>query len=236
MVTKVDKSRNKRTPPAKHEEPTRGKSRQLAIVVKEGVSADKQTAEMALGPVLANASTALDYSKALMGELSLQECTEVMEGDIQTVNGGNLDKMEGMLTGQAVALDAMFNNFAKRAIHADVMPKLEAYFRLALKAQAQCRATVEAIAEIKYPKSATFIKQANIAGQQQVNNGQPDSRSNTPAHEKDITPTTKLLSESANAALDEAGAGAAIGTNTQLEAVGAGNWTQNSGGQGDCSR
>lgn len=80
-----------------------------------------------------------------------------------------------MLTAQAEALNAVFNNFAKRAIHSTVMPRLDIYTRLAMEMQAQCRTTVEAIAEIKYPKSATFIKQANIA-QQQVNNGK------VPAH------------------------------------------------------
>jgi hypothetical protein len=33
---------------------------------------------------------------------------------IKTVNGGNLDKLEEMLTAQAEALNAIFNNFAMR--------------------------------------------------------------------------------------------------------------------------
>jgi hypothetical protein len=41
-----------------------------------------------------------------------------------------------------------------------------------LKAQSQSRATIQALTELKYPKQATFVKQANIAhGHQQVNNG-----------------------------------------------------------------
>jgi len=44
--------------------------------------------------------------------------------------------------------------------------------RLAFKAQAQCRATVETLAEMKNPHPFAFVKQANIAnGPQQVNNG-----------------------------------------------------------------
>lgn len=43
---------------------------------------------------------------------------------------------------------------------------------MALKAQAQCRATLEALAEIKNPRPVAFVKQANISGEhQQVNNG-----------------------------------------------------------------
>ena len=43
---------------------------------------------------------------------------------------------------------------------------------MALKAQAQIRATNSALVDLKYPRQATFVKQANIAhGPQQVNNG-----------------------------------------------------------------
>jgi hypothetical protein len=46
------------------------------------------------------------------------------------------------------------------------------YLRLALKAQGQCRATLETLAMIKNPHPVAFVRQANIAhGPQQVNNG-----------------------------------------------------------------
>ncbi len=42
---------------------------------------------------------------------------------------------------------------------------------LALKAQAQSRATLQALTELKYPRQAIYAGQANIAhGPQQVNN------------------------------------------------------------------
>ena len=193
------------------------KSRDIRLVTRPGVSEDRMIAEYAFDPTTANASTALDFSTDLLPRLSLQDCTAVMKEDAQAVTDGNFGKLESMLNGQAIALNAMFNNFAKRAMHADVMPKLDAYFRLALKAQAQCRSTVEAIAEIKYPKSATFIKQANIAQQQQINNG--NQLTNT--REKNIFPTNKLLTESAHAALDTGRTGKAIGLDSHLEAMGA---------------
>ena len=47
----------------------------------------------------------------------------------------------------------------------------ERYMRLALKAQAQCRATIETLAAIKNPP-VVIARQANISnGPQQVNNG-----------------------------------------------------------------
>jgi hypothetical protein len=45
--------------------------------------------------------------------------------------------------------------------------------RLALKAQSNCRSTIEALGELKHPKAVAFVKQANIAHTQQVNNGAP---------------------------------------------------------------
>ncbi len=49
------------------------------------------------------------------------------------------------------------------------MAHFEAYARLALRAQAQSRATVQTLAEMKMP--TVFARQANIAnGHQQVNN------------------------------------------------------------------
>jgi hypothetical protein len=44
--------------------------------------------------------------------------------------------------------------------------------RLGLKAQSQCRTTIEALALLKNPPNVAFVRQANIAnGHQQVNNG-----------------------------------------------------------------
>ena len=54
---------------------------------------------------------------------------------------------------------------------------MEAFTRLALKAQSQCRATLETLADIKQPRHVVIAQQANLAHQQQVNNGtgQPGS-------------------------------------------------------------
>ncbi len=193
------------------------------MVGRVGVPDDRIYAEYAFDPTTTNASTALDFSKGLLPGLSLEDCATVLQEDTQAVSDGNLGKLEAMLTGQAVALNAMFNNFAKRAINAEIMPTLDTYFRLALKAQAQCRSTVEAIAEIKYPKSATFIKQANIAGQQQVNNPGNGAESGAAlrTREKNITPTNELLTEAKHANLDTTGKKAASRGNPHLEALGA---------------
>jgi hypothetical protein len=93
---------------------------------------------------------------------------------------------------------------------------------MALKAQSQCRTSIEALAEIKYPKSATFIRQQNVASQQQVNNGQAEGLAPPrPAREKDITPANELLEAKDGKRLDSGAAKAAGKSDRDLAAVGA---------------
>jgi hypothetical protein len=78
-----------------------------------------------------------------------------------------------MLMAQAAALNAIFTELARRAAvnMGEYLQATETYLRLALKSQAQCRATLQTLAEIKNPHPVAFVKQANIAnGPQQVNN------------------------------------------------------------------
>lgn len=98
--------------------------------------------------------------------------------------------------------------------------------RLALKAQSQCRTTLETLAVIKNPPtSVAFVRQANIAhGAQQVNNG---STAEAPrARELEITPN-KLLETSDGKRLDVEAATQAVGANPHVEAVGKVNRAEN---------
>lgn len=103
----------------------------------------------------------------------------------------------------------------------------ETYLRMALKAQAQCRSTLETLAEVKYPKSATFVRQQNVAYQQQVNNGGAagDSANNTrtgaPAHGKSLNQSNELLEAQHGERLDTRATGTTSGNDSHLEAMGA---------------
>jgi hypothetical protein len=71
----------------------------------------------------------------------------------------------------ASGIDAIFHKLARKATHSEYLNQLEVHLRLALKAQSQCRATLETLAAIKNPQPVAFVRQANIAhGPQQVNN------------------------------------------------------------------
>lgn len=97
-----------------------------------------------------------------------------IEKTAQEVSSGNLQSMEEMLAAQAISLNAIFTDLAYTASRNIHNPELfEKLLRLSLKAQSNCRATAETLAEMKNPRaSVAFVKQANIShGHQQVNNG-----------------------------------------------------------------
>lgn len=161
---------NKAKPPAKA--PT--DSTDTLKVPKDPCQSEAaQMAAIALGSIAANAMTARAFAMGNFGTLDITECALVLRQRAKSTLTGDLAHAETTLTAQAATLDVIFNELARRAAanmgqHLDAT---ERYMRLALKAQGQCRATLETLVAIKNPP-VVFAKQANIAhGPQQVNNG-----------------------------------------------------------------
>jgi hypothetical protein len=149
-------------------------------------------------------------------DLSLEAAISVMREQADAVRAGDMSRVEAILITQAHALNAMFTNLAERAQNQEGLAQIQCLMGLALRSQAQCRATLEALAEIKNPRPVAFVKQANIAnGPQQVNNGE-SSR----ASEKAIQ-SNELLGVDNGERLDTGTAGAASGANSPMEALGA---------------
>ncbi len=87
------------------------------------------------------------------------------------VNRGELAHAEAMLMNQATALQSLFARLAERGMGCDGIQAFEANMRMALRAQSQCRATLETLAAIKNPP-IVYAQQANVTtGPQQINNG-----------------------------------------------------------------
>ena len=137
----------------------------------ELTTADK--ASVALRPSLNGAAVIQAYQGNIMGkEADMGVLIEKLRETFTEVKGGDLNTMEAILVGQATSLQTIFTSLARRPQEQYSQRKREAFLGLALKAQAQSRATISALADLKYPRQATFVKQANIAhGPQQVNNG-----------------------------------------------------------------
>ena len=94
------------------------------------------------------------------------------------VVAGDLSRLEKMLTNQAITLDAIFNRLAVKAYESEYLKTYEVFMRLAFKAQAQARCTVEALSVLKHPQP--YI-QTNIGqvGHNQVNNTYASTSLNT---------------------------------------------------------
>ena len=134
----------------------------------------------------------------------------------ELASAGDLTRGEAMLITQAHTLDAMFNELAVLARQnlPHSLEVVDTLLRLALRSQAQSRATIQTLAEIKYPTSATFVRQANIAhGPQQVNNA---PQSPVARAEKNGIPPNKLLEQTHGERLDIGTAGQAIGSDPKL--------------------
>jgi hypothetical protein len=226
--------------PAKAVISSGSKASTLTVAVEVGKSRKRKLVELNLSPFVANANTARIFGQGSFGELDLGESISVMGERVGRIKDGDLSDVEATLTAQAATLDAVFNELARRAAlnMGEHLHVTETYMRLAFKAQAQCRSTLETLAEVKYPKAATFVRQQNVAYQQQVNNGglanenlKAGTRARARAHGKSLDCENELLDEKHGEWLDTRTKGASSETDSQLEAMGASHGTKDNTGE-----
>jgi len=156
-------------------------------------------ARTVLRPTVQAASTVKEYGK-VFGELDLTSLIVCLGEQTKECIDGDMSRAEEMLTTQAHTLDAIFNNLATRAINTEYMKNLDAYLKLGLRAQSQCRATWEALSAIKNPPVMGYVHQANIAnGPQQVNNG---ASSDEPRTQENQNQQNELLEQKDGKRLD----------------------------------
>lgn len=149
-------------------------------------------ARSALDPSLTGAATISTFSPSFLDPIALADC---LIEQSKVVNDGNLERAEAMLITQAHTLDSLFASLARRSATSlgENAQTAERYMRLALKAQSQCRATLQTLSELKNPVPIAFVHQANItSGPQQVNNGQ-SSLSSTRTREKKTKSTKRTI-------------------------------------------
>ncbi|MGE5468800.1 MAG: hypothetical protein ACM3Y9_15365, partial [Ignavibacteria bacterium] len=114
---------------------------------------------------------AIDGANALGELMDAPTMIETLRAQAVAVNRNDMAQTEAMLMNQATALQSLFSRLTERAMGNDTIAPFEANMRMALRAQAQCRATLETLANLKNPLTI-FAKQANVTtGPQQINNG-----------------------------------------------------------------
>ncbi len=190
----------------------------------DGMTEEKALARAALNPATKAVLLAKNFAAAVPADrLNSTELLIELMSIGRKAKEGDLGGIEAMLATQAYTLDAMFCSLAMRAKAnmGEYTKAAEMYMRMALKAQSQCRATAETLTMMKNPQP--YIRQANLANQMQVNNGQAANfatNTHTPAQAREISSDpNELLSGGGHEAVDCRRTAAAGGADPHLAAV-----------------
>jgi hypothetical protein len=113
-----------------------------------------------LDPAFKNAAASAGFLDKMLGGIDKPGVTDYADDLIAKADkaaSGDLAMASRMLATQAVTLDAMFAELARRCAMnmGDYINASERYGRLALKAQTNCRSTLEALAKLHQPREQT---------------------------------------------------------------------------------
>lgn len=146
--------------------------------------------------------------------IDINETVAELKEQTKALKAGSMDRAEEMLLSQAETLESLFHLLAQKAHRQEYLTQFEANLKLALKAQNQCRMTLESLSNIKNPP-VIYAKQANIAqGPQQVNNGPQVTHTAENQNQQN-----QLLTMNHGETLDSGRAGETIGGNQKVGAV-----------------
>lgn len=206
---------------------TRQEPKAIPVEKTPEMSIDRAMAGAAIKPSINAAVVVEAFQGNLLGkDVSLMELVNALRDSMKEVGQSDMAVIEAMLVGQATALQTVFASLSKKAVLQTGLRQYEVMLNLALKAQNQSRTTIQTLIELKFPRHATFVKQANIAnGPQQVNNGQQSPLGDAAAAvrtQDSPNPQNKLLKDSADEAvrLDTGATKASVRGDSPLEALG----------------
>lgn len=150
---------------AKAKKPATGKNT-LQIVEKEGDDRDVLLAKVALAPGARHATTASNFAASLFSDKHqspIMASTAALGETMAAAGRGDKAMASDILAAQAVVLDTMFTELARRSAAnlGQYIDAADRYMRLALKAQANCRATLEALAKLHQPREQT-VKHVHV--------------------------------------------------------------------------
>lgn len=197
MARSVEDNQRKSKPPSRKKAIPPGMKEVHTTSFSPGAKPeDHANADFWLHPSTAAVSVIQPYSEGAMPDINC----DALAANLRSAMDPEVYKENSlaMLYGQAMALQSMFVELSRRAINQDMLKQYETHMRLALRAQNQCRMTLETLSNVQNPPMV-FAKQANInnGGQQQVNNGpeflEPLKARTHPGGEKTTSEQTELL-------------------------------------------
>jgi hypothetical protein len=181
----------------------------VAFKQRKGETWEQTTARYQLMPEFQSAITLFTEKNGrfLSEQMDLDALVYELNRQTALIKQKDLSRGEEMLAAQAYVLDALFHKLTLRAASNmdEYIGVAETYFKLALKAQSQCRNTWEALSKMQNPPLASYVRQLNTAHNQQINNENPPNQLPEKNHE--------LLPDKSNE-------GAAVPIDPSMETVG----------------
>ena len=149
-----------RKPKARPDEP---KSADMTLILRprDGETDQEAQARTLLEPFMRHGLVAGTFASRALGPTqdkpSLMDNANRVEAMARAAASGDLSSTSHMLSSQAMTLDAMFTELARCvALNMNEYPQAaEKYARLAMKAQSNSRATLEALAKLHQPREQT---------------------------------------------------------------------------------
>jgi hypothetical protein len=132
----------------------------LEIEAEPGESEGTSFARVSLDPVIRHANLAMSLASQAFGDgnkPSMMASTEALQSTVAKAEAGDMRMASRLLASQAVTLDTMFTELARRAANnmGSYPDAADRYMRLALRAQSNCRTTVDALAKLHQPREQT---------------------------------------------------------------------------------
>jgi hypothetical protein len=139
----------------------------LVVEAEKGDTEAQSMARAMVGPYLRHGILANGIADKMVGKLPgeprFDDYAHVIKRNAEQLAKGDLTLASEMLAAQAHSLDAMFTEMARRAAMnmGDYIQASERYARLALKAQANSRATLEALVRLHQPREQ-IVKHVHV--------------------------------------------------------------------------
>ena len=143
-----------------------GETGKLQLEKRADEKIGRTLARITLDPQTRNANLAMSVGSQLFGDQlkpDIMETSAVLAEEIQRAMIGDLSLASRIFTAQAISLDALFTDMARRSGNnmGHYPDAADRYMRLALKAQAACRSTLEALARLHQPREQT-VKHVHV--------------------------------------------------------------------------
>ena len=86
----------------------------------------------------------------------------IVESAANRLESGDFSGVEALLAGQALALDVIFDQFARRSAKGDLL--FHDPMTMALRAQSQCRVTLKNLMALKNPRASRNLRERTVEG------------------------------------------------------------------------